>query len=541
MKNVKRILSLILALAFILSLSACGIFKPPVNTDTNSDTSGGDTNTDTPGTGDVELSEDAFTVSLRYHGTPYIPTEEITVFWTGEKNIASAKINSKGIAGVEGLDGDYRVTLSNLPARLAYNPNIYTATNDERNIVIDIYDIQRTTGKGTGIYQCIEITKTAVYEVELTSPEHIVYYEFHPTTPGNYTIESWMDTTAEKYNPYCETYTGTFAAKWFDKTVDGGGSEGIYTKNFLNGINLSQDMIGNVLTYGVRVDAKNQDNYPVKVVFAIQVDGGFGDSGAFAEYDMYVKQESAETYLAGRIEYDKTKYELVGPEKPLEGRVDAYVFDETMYKLWKKEDGGDNFYHLYNEEEYPETGGYGPILYAYISTAPRFIDRAFTFIEQESKPLSIKFPDGTRINYKHFIEGYTALATRNEAQYNGGSYYCDEYCPCHLGQDYGLACTSDCPDEFCRNNCRHIKAENIGFEGIQSYANSDGLVAVTQEIKDFLYQFSVNQRYFADGEGWVETTGFVMWDENGVAHKCTIDSNDASQWLYACAYYKEIK
>ena len=541
MKNTKRILSLILALVFMLSLASCGIFKPPVNTDTNSDTSGGDTNTDTPGTGDIELSEDAFTVSLRYHGAPYIPTEQITVFWTGEKNIASAKINSKGIAGVEGLDGDYRVTLSNLPARLAYNPNIYTATNDQRNIVIDIYDIQKTTGKGSGIYQCIEITKTAVYEVELTSPEHIVYYEFRPTIPGNYTIESWMDTTAEKYNPYCETYTGTFAAKWFDKTVDGGGSEGIYTKNFLNGINLSQDMIGNVLTYGVRVDAKNQDNYPVKVVFAIQLDGGFEDSGAFAEYDMYVKQETQETYLAGKIEYDKTKYELVGPEKPLEGRADAYIFDETMYKLWKKEDGGDNFYHLYNEEEYPETGGYGPILYAYISSAPRFVDRAFTFIEQESKPLSIKFPDGTRINYKHCIEGYTALATRNEAQYNGGSYYCDEYCPCHLGQDYGLACTSDCPDEFCRNNCRHIKADNVGFEGIQSYANSDGLVAVTQEIKDFLYQFSVNQRYFADGEGWVETSGFTMRDENGVLHQCTIDSNDASQWLYACAYYKEIK
>ena len=540
MKNIKRILSLILALAFILSLSACGIFKPPVNTDTNSDTSGGDTSTDTPGGDDTELSEDAFTVSLRYHGAPYIPTEEITVFWTGEKKIASARINSNGIAGVEGLDGDFRVTLSNLPSRLAYNPNIYTATNDQRNIVIDVYDIQKTTGKGTGIYQCIEITKTAVYEVELTSPEHIVYYEFRPTTPGKYAIESWMDTTAERYNPYCETYTGTFAYKNKGPIVDGGGSEGIYTKNFLNGIELRQDEIGNVLTYGIRVDAKNQDSYPIKVVFAITLNGSM-DPPSSSEYDMYVKQESAETYLAGKIEYDKTKYTLVGPEKPIEGRVDAYIFDETMYELWKKEDGGDGFYHLYNEEEYPETGGYGPILYAYISQPTRFVDRAFTIIEQEAKPLSIKFPDGTKINYKHFIEGYTALATRNESKYNGGSYYCDEYCPCHENQDYGMACTSDCPDPFCKNNCRHIKAENIGFEGIQSYANSDGLVAVTQEIKDFLYQFSINQRYFADGEGWVETSGFVMWDENGVAHKCTIDSNDASQWLYACAYYKEIK
>jgi hypothetical protein len=540
MKSTRKILSLILALIFILSLSSCGVFKPPVNTDT--DTGAGGTDTDTSGGAgaDGEFSEEAFTVSLRYHGQHYIPTEEITVMWTADKKIASAKINSKGIAGVEGLDGDYRVTLSNLPARLAYNPNVYMATNDQRNVVIDIYDIQRTTGNGTGLYTCIEVSKTAVYEVELKSPEHIVYYQFRPTTPGMYTVESWMDTTAEKYNPYCDLYTGTFAAKWFDKTVDDGGTEGIYTKNFLGGIDVSQDMIGNVLTYGVHVDAKNQDNYPVKVIFAIQLNGGF-ESLSQNEYDMYVKQESEETYLAGRIEYDDTKFELVGAERPLDGRENAYLFDETMYKLWKKEDGGDNFYHLYNEEEYPETGGYGPILYAYITLPTRFVDRAFTVIEQEAKDLSLVFPDGRRINYKHFIEGYTDLATRNEGEYNGGSYYCDEYCPCHEGQDTDMACTSDCPNDFCRTNCRHIKPENIGFEGIQAYANSDGLVAVTEEIKIFLYQFSVGHRYFADGEGWVETTGFIKRDENGKAHQCTVDSNDASQWLYACAYYKEIK
>ena len=90
MKNTKRILSLILALAFIFSLSSCGVFKPPVNTDTDSNTS---TDTDigdeTPNDGEVEFSDEAFTVSLRYRGQHYIPTEEITVMWTGEKKIAS--------------------------------------------------------------------------------------------------------------------------------------------------------------------------------------------------------------------------------------------------------------------------------------------------------------------------------------------------------------------------------------------------------------------------------------------------------------------
>ena len=169
-------------------------------------------------------------------------------------------------------------------------------------------------------------------------------------------------------------------------------------------------------------------------------------------------------------------------------------------------------------------------MYAYITAPHRFVDSPFTTIEYHgNKCLTITFEDGTRKNYKHFIEGYSALATRDEGNFNGGSYYCDEYCPCHAGEDYGMACTSDCPDEYCKEYCRHIEPENIGFEGIRQYANEKGLVAVTEELKTFLFNFSLNQRYFADGEGWVESNDVIE-----------IDSNDASQWLFACAYYKKI-
>jgi hypothetical protein len=337
-----------------------------------------------------------------------------------------------------------------------------------------------------------------------------------------------MDTTAELYNPYCHSYTGTAFWKQFDKTIDGGGAEGVYTKNFLNGIDVSEDMIGNVLTFAISVDSKT-GVYPVDVTFAIQLNGGFPSNNK-GDADMYVMQEDASTYRNGNKYYDPNEYELVGAETEFEGRDGAYIFDETMYQLWKKEDGGDNLYHLYDIEAYPETNGYGPILYAYITSPHRFVDAPFTTIEYAgNKCLTVTSQDGTRINYKHFIEGYSALATRNEGNFNGGSYYCDEYCPCHEGQDYGMACTSDCPDEYCREYCRHIKPENIGFEGVRQYVNSDGLVAVTEEIKTFLFNFSINQRYFADGEGWVESNDVIE-----------IDSNDASQWLFACAYYKKI-
>lgn len=545
----KRIISMILVAIFIFSLVACGTYTPPENTNTNGggtqggntqggNTQGGNSQAWEEAYKDPQKKETVFTVTLNYNGTKELP-KDITVYWNDGSSIHSCMVNSQYMAGAVGLDGDYRVTLSTLPDGIAYNPNKYTATNKDRHITIDIYDVQRTTGRGTDLYKAISVTKAnTVYQVKLNSPTHIVYYEYRPQEAGMYTVESWMDTTAEQFNPYCDSYNGTFAAKFFDETIDGGGAEGIYTKNFKTSINVSEDMLGNVLTFGIHVDAKNQDNYPVTVTFAIDLNGGF-DGYDYGEYDMYVMQEDPETYLAGMKVYDKSEYKLVEACTLVEGRTDAYEYDERNFKLWKKELGGDNFYHLYNEELYPETGGYGPILYAYISVPCKYIDRGFTYIEQESKPLSITLKDGTKINYKHFIEGYTALATSNEALYNGGSYYCDEYCPCHPNGGAGMACTAECTS--CIPGCRRIKPENIGFEGIQQYANNDGVVGVTEEIKEFLMRFSINQRYFADGEGWVEYVGLTIEDDDGnIIGTYSIDANDASQWLFACAYYEKI-
>ncbi len=56
-----------------------------------------------------------------------------------------------------------------------------------------------------------------------------------------------------------------------------------------------------------------------------------------------------------------------------------------------------------------------------------------------------------------------------------------------------------------------------------SICNSDGVCFVTMEMKDFLQKFSVSQRLFFDGNGYVEYTG-VYATEN-------------DQWLFACGYY----
>ena len=59
-----------------------------------------------------------------------------------------------------------------------------------------------------------------------------------------------------------------------------------------------------------------------------------------------------------------------------------------------------------------------------------------------------------------------------------------------------------------------------------SYAaacNSDGVCYVTMELMEFLQKFSVSQRLFFDGNGFVESTGVYAAEDD--------------QWLFACGYY----
>ncbi|MBO5338831.1 MAG: hypothetical protein J6A96_03940, partial [Clostridia bacterium] len=150
----KRIFCLMLVAAFIFSLFACSTPSTNTGTQTNTNTNtesstntGTNTDTDTD-----EISATAFTVTLVHNGEKYIPTEEITVYWTKKNEIAStnqsvhsATFNKDGVAWVDGLDGDYRVTLSKAPGELAYNPNVHEATNNKRNIEIELYDVIKTT------------------------------------------------------------------------------------------------------------------------------------------------------------------------------------------------------------------------------------------------------------------------------------------------------------------------------------------------------------------------------------------------------------
>ena len=111
-----------------------------------------------------------------------------------------------------------------------------------------------------------------------------------------------------------------------------------------------------------------------------------------------------------------------------------------------------------------KTNTYGAILCASITKPCAYYEEALSMIESHgNKNLTVS--NGTE-NYKKFIE-----------------------------QDYAAAC------------------------------NSDGVCYVTNELMIFLQKFSVSQRLFFDGNGFVEMSG--------------VYAIEADQWLFACGYYAE--
>ena len=535
----KRYLAFLLGLILLLAvaLTGCDEYNPAVNTP------GNNRETDTESGGEVVTDEDGnvdpnpYTVTLTVEGRPYTPsaTNPITVRWSNGFSLHTADVGEGGVARIGGLDGDYNVTLSSVPEGYAYNPNIHRATGDDRNIEIELYPLTEATGKSNDLYHGIRMRYTGVYCTEITSADKEVYFEFIPTESGTYSVESWMDTEADNVNPSVNYYGANSAFRSFQYRVDEGGAASAYTKNFKLDVQMAEENFSTggsvVFVFGVKATSKTNE-YPVKVYFAVTLDGEF--SYNLPEAKMVGPQEE----LVQQPNYDRTQYEFVGAEfRETVGDNSGWTFDADNYKLWSREEGGDGYYHLFNTAEYPETHGYGPILYAHVSSACRFLAGAsFSNIEyQGNKALTIS--DGTE-NYKLFIEGYDALTyyTLSPNNPNGQPpYLCTLNCPCRLkGTNDSVAligsvgcCIEGCTK--CDAGCNNLPEELIGHKGYADYTNSDGCYAVTQELKDFLQKFSVSQLLFFDGEGFVETHETIQ-----------IYAEEEDQWLFACGYYKPI-
>ncbi len=518
MKALNKTLAALLILALSLSIFACGEYHSAI---------GGGGNKLPEGSAEQpELDNDPtndFTVRLRLNGEAYIPTTAVNVYWNDGYSIHIAPVDSMGTATIDGLDGDYKVTLSSTPSGYAYDSNAYVATNDNRHIIIDMYDLNLVMGTGTGLYSCLEINGTGVYSVTINEEAidsdgdgsfiQKVYFEFAPQVSGTYTIESWANTVDDEVNPICTAYLGSSAYKFGPYTVTDVGECGSFTRNFVHTIEIADEMIssGGSQTFTFAVSAETKSGvYPVTYTFAVKRDGGFDLNRSerkiiVPQFDWSDFDFAAFNALAGG--------KIKGAETLYPGTTSSYIFDEDNYKVWEKSEGGDGVYHVYDKDKYPETNGYGPILVAYITSKCEYIDVPFTEIEAiGNKALTV---NGTE-NYKQFIEGFKAVAS--------AGYYCVNNCPCHIGVADGepKACPPDCPT--CNPNCTPCPKELIGMDGYAQKANADGVVPVTPELAEFFQKFSISQRYFADGDGWAERKG--------------VDAYEDSQWLFACGYYE---
>ena len=514
----KNLIALLLLISMLFSFVACGEYNPPVDNtpqDNEQDDSSESNNNDSQG-GTAQRGE-AFTATVTLNGKVYTPptvTDDslaLKVRWTDGKSYQTVNLGVNGKAECYGLDGEYSVTLINLPDGYTYNPNVYTATNDNRDVVIELLSITATRGDGSDPYKCILLSGTGVYRAKVTHNGQEIFYEFEPTRAGTYRIESMVDISAGMYDPVIDVYSGSSQFKIRDKRIDGGGASGGYTTNFKYVVNIDEKFIGNVFTFAVMLEGKDA-TYPTYVDFIISYEGGYNYDFITSDfvYPEFISKgfnySDYASYLADdRAKFGDSDFKIASVK--IDGKN---VFDQQYFRL-NEEDG---YYHVYDEEKYAQYGGWGPVLYANITIPTFFIDSAFNAIEYAgNKNLTIS--NGTE-NYKLFIEGYNALVG------NDVWYFCISTCPCR--ETNGGCCPIENRCTKCTSDCRHIPAKYVGQRGYADIA-IEGRCPVTAELKDFLQKYAVSQKLFSDGNGWAEQSS------------PRYDAYEDSMWLFACGYY----
>lgn len=387
----KKILALLAALVFVFALAGCGEYTPPENPPGGNKPPvvdpdpGGDPN---PG-GDEETP---FTVTLTYNSLGFDPGSGVQALWyeIGGNGIYRSAFDENGVAKCEGLDGDYRVTLSAIPDGFTYDPNDekHIATNENKDISIPLYRLTPTTGGGTHIYyDIITLNTIGAYRATLTSRDQVIYYQYAPQVSGEYSMTSIIDITANVINPILDIYNGNTQFKVFSETRDGGGYSNTFTKNFQWQMLIDQKYIGGIFAFAIRADALSDDAFPVNIDFILDKDGEYR-----VEEKTYTPVPVTEEFISVPNPASGMTFNYAAALNPVGNR---FLLDASCFKLYPKADGGDGYYHFYDED----TKEYGARLYVKISSGSAVMD-AFT------NPLVNKRVKGK--DYNAMIEAYAA-------------------------------------------------------------------------------------------------------------------------------------
>ena len=506
----KKIICILLAMALLLALAGCGEYNEgsTATRDTYIEMPP-DIDPDAEGVSKVTLRLDGMNITESPAFYAMFMERDFYAQWSDGYTMIVSKFDDQGVALATGLDGDFTVTLSDVPGDYTYNVNGYVTNNDQREIVIDLYRLYESKESGSGwIYPEVkELGFQGVYTITINDPNERVKCRFTPVESGYYVIESWVSVAEDNINPTYDYYYGSPAYAYYGWTIEDGGAEGSYTKNFRDVRRIRDDEISNVFIFAVGATAKD-NQYPVTIQVSVLKVAEYDDS---ASKTIMIPTEELRYALEGKGSY--TNYWTRQPNG-------TNLLDDTKCKLWAAEDGGDGYYHIYDEELYAETNGWGPTLYAEI-TRSNIAGAALNTIEwqgQGNNMLTIGEMDHL-YDYKQFIEGFESLATEHGGIFVGTNY-CVDGCPCHPEKGI-MACQEGC--KKCHKDCTQVSPELWGTYGYANAVNSDGVYPVTQELKDFLQLYAESHNLFCDGTGDLELAGLA--------------SDQDSMWLWAVGYY----
>ncbi len=449
-KKIEKILFLVICLSLVVSTFACSgqFIEGNFNGGITQKPSGSGSSGGSSGSSD---DDDVFTVTIESDDNiSQAELSAIQVIWTNiESNNGTyytSYCNAFGQAMVSGLDGNYRVTLSNLPENFTYNPNIYTVDNDNKDVNVRLYKITTIPGGKTGTdwyADVCRISTTGIYRAVLTADnfEDGMRFQYEPTFAGDYSIESMIDITANKLNPYLDKYSGTFANVNLNskEIIDGGGAENTYTKNFRYEIQITSQKIGNVFNFCIRATCTDEDVFPINIDFILERDGEYSGAGREYESDEVLPTHDFEAAAATAFTDTKGSFkhisEFAGNNGLLDGNDVAYFENEGYYYVVNSK--GEKYKRLY-----VVIGADFGLLTT--DTRTGFLDSKISlrWIEEYDKKQQKK----VYYNYYDFIH-----------EYYGQHLYDGAYYP------------------------------------------------VTEELKLFLQRFSVANRYFNDGNGWGES------------------------------------
>ena len=449
-------------LSIILSFSAfcaCAVPQKENSSSKNSSAEISESNTSGSDSSGEEVVKTEYKVSLSCKGEKLIPNEPITVAWTGISetgditSFQTAALDENGDARIRMTNGEYRVTLSNLPDGYTYNPNLYLTTSNNPEITIEMYPIIQSPNSGlVDFYEdVISIRQEGAYRVTIDQRYAVkegVHFQFHiPKDGGVYSVQSMVDVMQNTINPVAEIYTGSAQFKTWSYTCDGGVEfeNGSYTKNFYFEGKATEDQ-GGFAIIPFKVRATTVDNtFPVTVDFYVSRKADNPSTHKDAEL-IYAKECPNEKAPEGVGRW-------VGAETKENGQN---VFNSKNY-VYNEEDG---FYHVGTKD--------GPYLYVELSTTPnRFLP---DYVDMSGTPHPVSFVTIEHIAPVAFLR--VAELDHETGERTGRLIH---YKPM-IEEQYALAC------------------------------NSEGRCLVTEELKWFLQELSESQAYFNDGYGHIEQT-----------------------------------